>query len=133
MLEGLPTQERVNGKRSIAGAVRYDWIPRADVHETADAFLINLDLPGVDDADIDMTVDNGVLKIAGHRRIADDSAGTTRWRMLRECPQGSFRRDFTLPKSADARAIDARLCNGVLAVRIAKRAQDRRRRIQIGH
>lgn len=120
------------GKTTPTGGSTY-WMPRADVRETADAFFIDLDVPGVDGTDIDMTAENGALKIAGRPRVADDAAHkASRW-MLHECPQGSFRRDFTLPESADTRDVEARLCNGVLSIRIAKHARNRRRRIEISH
>lgn len=106
------------------------WVPRVDVREEANRFVILADLPGVDPEQIDIQMDKGVLSIKGQR---SGEAGTETERYSRiERRQGSFHRDFALPDSADAEGIVASGRNGVLEISIPKKAESAPRRIQVG-
>jgi HSP20 family protein len=110
------------------GAVS-DWLPAVDVEEQADAFLLRADLPGVDSKDIDITMENGLLSLRG-RRESETKQQNGGYRRV-ERVSGEFFRRFTLPDSADPEAISAQMSNGVLTVRIGKRAEIQPRRIQV--
>ncbi len=130
MLEVLMnTAQRVETARPGRGS---RWIPAVNLSETQDAFHIELDLPGVREDGIDVTVEQGVLTISGRRTAGNEGADTGRV-LLRECPTGEFRREFSLPESADVTAVDARFGQGVLTVRIGKRRTAQPRRIHIEH
>jgi HSP20 family protein len=106
-----------------------DWMPAVDVNETKDAFVLRADLPGVDPKNIEITMENGVLTIRGHRasEVTKEENGYRRI----ERASGEFFRRFTLPDSADANAISAQSGNGVLTVRIGKRPEVQSRRIEV--
>jgi HSP20 family protein len=110
------------------GAVS-DWLPAVDVQEQPDAFVLQADLPGVDSKDIDITMENGLLSLRGRRQseTKQESGGYRRVERV----SGEFFRRFTLPDSADPEAISAQMTNGVLTVRIAKRAEIQPRRIEV--
>jgi HSP20 family protein len=110
------------------GAVS-DWLPAVDVQEKPDAFLLQADLPGVDSNDIDITMENGMLSLRG-RRQSETKQENGGYRRV-ERVSGEFFRRFTLPDSADPEAISAQMANGVLTVRIGKRAEIQPRRIQV--
>lgn len=110
------------------GAVS-EWMPAVDVQETGDAFVLHADLPGVDPKDIDITMENGVLTLRGSRQ-SETRTEEKGFRRV-ERTSGEFFRRFTLPDSADPESIDAGMKNGVLTVRIGKRAALQPRRIQV--
>src|SRR3569833_774740 len=84
-----------------ASAPSVSWIPRVDIYEEAQRFIVLADVPGVKAKDIDITAEKGVLTIRGERRaekIESDKNGYERI----ERTSGSFLRRFTLPDSAGA-------------------------------
>ena len=105
------------------------WIPRVDVREETERFVVAADLPGVEGKDIEVTADEGVLTISGQRGSEKKTAGEGYERVERA--SGSFLRRFTLPESADAEAIKATHVNGVLELSIPKRPQAQPRRIEV--
>ncbi|MEQ8663317.1 MAG: Hsp20/alpha crystallin family protein [Gammaproteobacteria bacterium] len=112
-----------------ASAVSH-WVPAVDVHEEADRYVIVADVPGVEPAAIDVSMENGILSIAGQRhdeRRAENGGGTRRVERL----HGSFYRRFTLPDTADAERIEARSNHGVLEIIIPKKAQLQPKKISV--
>ena len=105
------------------------WIPRVDVREETERFVVAADLPGVEGKDIEVTADEGVLTIRGQRGSEKKAAGEGCERVERA--SGTFLRRFTLPESANAEAIKATHVNGVLEVSIPKRPQAQPRRIEV--
>ena len=110
-------------------AASISWIPRVDVREENERFVVTADLPGVDGKNIEITADEGVLTISGQRGSEKKTAGEGYERVERA--SGTFLRRFTLPESADAQAIKATHVNGVLEVSIPKRPQAQPRRIEV--
>ncbi|MBD8879687.1 MULTISPECIES: Hsp20/alpha crystallin family protein [Rhodanobacter] len=105
------------------------WSPRVDVREEAERFVIHADVPGVDPAAIDVSMDKNVLSISGER--AAEAADASGLGVHRERPHGAFLRRFTLPESADAERITASNRHGVLEIAIPKKAESAPRRIVV--
>lgn len=105
------------------------FAPSFDVKETAEAYVVRADLPGVDEKDLDVSVHNGVLTITGSRQAEEKKEGESYY--LYERQFGSFSRSFALPDTADAEKIDARLKGGVLEVAIGKRSEAKPRKIEL--
>jgi HSP20 family protein len=105
------------------------FAPAFEVKETADAFVLRADLPGVLEADLDITVHNNVLAVTGRRHTEERKEGESY--ALYERQFGSFSRSFSLPDIADAEKMDANLDNGVLTLTIAKKAQAQPRKIAL--
>jgi HSP20 family protein len=120
-----------DGESSSATA---EWVPAVDVREFADRFQLLIDLPGVDPKEVEITLDNGVLTVAGVRR--DEKEVQTKGQ---EEPQqqrnerrlGRFYRRFILPDTVDADNVNAVGRNGVLEIVIAKHARAQPRRISV--
>jgi len=108
-----------------------DWVPAVDVKEETERFVIHADLPGVDPAAIDITLEKGILTIKGERPALAPAEAKSYRRVER--PAGTFYRRFTLPESADAGHIEASCRNGVLEVNIPKREKEKARRIAVTH
>jgi len=113
-----------------SAVVTSQWVPRVDIREEADRFLILADLPGIDPAEVEVLMDKGILSIKGERRNEVDEASGRFSRIERR--YGSFHRRFALPDTADAEGITAHGRNGVLEIAIPKRAEASPRRIQVG-
>lgn len=106
-----------------------DWVPPVDIEEYADRFALYVDVPGVDPAGIEVTLEQGVLTISGNRSAAELPEGVERRRVERA--SGRFHRRFTLPDTADAEGVTANGRNGVLEISIPKRAASQPRRIAV--
>jgi HSP20 family protein len=113
----------------VADGATVSWIPRVDIHEEDERFVVVADLPGVEGKDIEITAEKDVLTIKGERRVEKKSSKDGFERVERA--SGSFLRRFTLPETADAEAIKATHVNGVLEVTIPKRPQEQPRRISV--
>jgi HSP20 family protein len=105
------------------------WAPAMDLVELEDHFVVRADLPGLDEADVAIEVEDRVLTIAGERRPEVDEG--RKGVVAMERATGSFRRTLRLPAGVDADAIAATFERGVLEVRIPKPEAAKPRRIAI--
>ncbi|HHH46167.1 MAG TPA: Hsp20/alpha crystallin family protein [Thiotrichales bacterium] len=106
-----------------------DWVPAVDIKEEPDKFVIHADVPGVDPKDIEVSMENGVLTIKGQREEEkkEEKEGYKRIERVR----GAFYRRFSLPDTADAEKIRAKVKNGVLEIVIPKQEEVQPRRITV--
>ena len=104
------------------------YVPRVDVRETAEAFVVVADLPGADEKSVEATVQKRVLTIEGWTQLEKPQGGEE---LGREFGAGRFRRDFALPDAVDPERIQARVKNGVLTVTIPKKEEVKARKIQV--
>jgi HSP20 family protein len=102
--------------------------PAIDVHASEHEVLFVCDVPGVKQADLEITLENHVLTIKGTRKFD----GSERQQVMLGRPYGAFSRAFTLPDALDEDNLSANLSDGVLTIRIPKHAKAKPRRIQIG-
>ena len=112
-----------------SSVVTSQWVPRVDIKEEADRFLILADLPGVDPNSIEVHMDKGILSIKGERTTESVSEGKGYSRVERA--HGTFYRRFSLPDSANPEGITATGKHGVLEISIPKRPETTPRRIQV--
>ncbi len=106
-----------------------DWVLAVDIVEEMDRFVLQADVPGVDPAEIEVSIDAGILSLSGerHSEPSDQSEGFTK--IERSC--GKFYRRFTLPETADAEGITAKCSNGILEITIPKQSKAEAKRITI--
>lgn len=119
---GYPTQETSGDNR--------DWVPAVDIQETEDAFVATADLPGLSKDDIDVSLEDGVLTIAGERRFVNEEEEGKTFRRI-ERAYGTFRRAFTLPQGVDAENVEAKFKDGVLHLTLPKSPAAKARKIAI--
>lgn len=103
------------------------WAPLADVEETDDAYVVEIDLPGVKRNDIDIQLSDRQLTVSGEVK-EKERRGILRRRTRRV---GQFQYSVTLPGDVDADNVSAHLDDGVLTVRVPKLEQAKSRRIPI--
>jgi len=104
---------------------RADWIPAADIYEAETEYSIVVDLPGIERAALEISLDNDRLVIRGERAIENEG----QHRMER--PHGRFLRKFGVPAIVDQKAIAADYKDGVLRVHLPKRNEQKTRRVEI--
>jgi HSP20 family protein len=97
---------------------RADWQPLADVYENEAEYTVAIDLPGIDRATLEISVDENRLTVKGTRPAQENIQHRL------ECPSGNFLRSFSVPAAVDQKEIKADYKDGVLLVHLPKR-QDR--------
>ena len=112
-----------------SSVVTSQWVPRVDIKEEAERFVIFADLPGVDPDSIEVQMDKGVLSIKGERSTGASQEGERYSRVERA--HGVFFRRFALPDSANPEGVTATGRHGVLEIAIPKRPETTPRRIQV--
>lgn len=112
-----------------SNVVTSQWAPRVDIKEEDKRFVIFVDVPGVDPADIEVSMEKGILTIKGERTVQNQDLSGRFTRIERA--HGTFHRRFALPDSADPDGITAMGRHGVLEIVIPKRAETTPRRISI--
>ncbi len=94
----------------------FDTTPKVEVKENGNAYNLSVELPGLDQDDVKVLVEDGVLTISGEKKIERRDERTH----YSERSYGSFRRSFSLPSDADARQISADFSKGILHLHIGK-------------
>ena len=106
-----------------------EWLPPIDVEETADAFMVTAEIPGVDPKDVQVTAVGNEMTIRGEvSQKAEDGATTTH---RRERRYGGFLRTLTLPSNVNAEKIGAAYRNGLLQLTLPKREESKPRTIEV--
>ncbi|MGH7540032.1 MAG: Hsp20/alpha crystallin family protein [Gemmatimonadota bacterium] len=108
------------------------WTGRgsADLYETDDEYVLDIELPGFEQDEVEVTMEHGVLSISGARREESEEEG--RLYHVRERLDDRFTRTFSLPQSVNADDVKADLANGVLTVHLPKAIEAKPRHIRIG-
>ncbi len=104
----------------LAGIEGHAIAPQLDVRETDKAFVIEAELPGVDDKDVSVTFTNGVLSVKGKKKSEHEQKDQNYY--VSERSYGRFERAIRLPDSVDEAKIEARIDKGVLKITAAKRS-----------
>jgi HSP20 family protein len=96
----------------------FEHVPNVEVKENGKAYSVTVELPGLDEKDVKVTIEDDLLSISGEKKVerTDDKTHFS------ERSYGSFTRSFTLPPDADRNAITAKFAKGVLTLEIAKTA-----------
>lgn len=105
------------------------WRPRADLRETEAELVVSLELPGLDEKDIEVDLEDEVLTIRGERR-GPESPGDGTWHRI-ETFRGRFERALRLPTAVETDAVRAVYRNGVLTVTLPKATEARVRHVPI--
>jgi HSP20 family protein len=105
------------------------WMPAVNIRETDAAFLVEAELPGLTKKDIEITLENNLLKLTGERRFEKDTKEENYHRVERQ--YGNFLRTFSLPSQVDANAVKATFKEGVLTIEVPKAEEAKPRKIAI--
>lgn len=133
-LSNMHTQldDMFNNMLSMPEVPRMRSMPAMDVYSEDDKRLVaEVNAPGFDKNDVDVSVHNGVLEIKGERTEKEEDKGKKRSYLMRES-HASFYRRIALPDYADANKVDAQFHNGVLKVTVPYKALPKPKKIAIG-
>jgi HSP20 family protein len=108
-----------------------DWEfgPPVYIYEDDQRLTFKVEVPGIDEKDIKVEIENNVLTVRGERKFEKDVKEENFRRMERH--YGAFSRSFTLPSTVDAEKIDANYVQGVLAIQMPKRAEAKPKQIKV--
>jgi HSP20 family protein len=106
------------------------FVPPVDVYEDEHNVFIRAEVPGIDPNDLDIKVENNVLTIRGERKWNKEEKEENFHRVERR--YGSFTRSFTLPNTVNTDDVNASYNNGVLELKLGKRAEAKPKQIKVG-
>ena len=104
------------------------WAPPVDVAEDADKIFVRVEVPGMNEKDLKVNYEDGLLTISGERSF--EKKDDRNYHRI-ERSYGSFVRSFTLPRSVDVSKIAAAYRNGILEIEIPKLEESKPRQIQV--
>jgi HSP20 family protein len=121
----------VRGGRSAQGeqGLTGTWTPLVDVFEDADGVTLKVELPEVEANDVEVHVEDNTLTLRGERKLEQPTVENGYQRLERA--YGAFQRSFALPPTIDAEHISAESKDGVLRIRLPKRAETKPRQIKV--
>jgi HSP20 family protein len=105
------------------------WTPPVDIQETDDSYRIQAELPGMQKEDIQITLENNVLRLSGERKFEKEVKKENFHRIERT--YGTFSRSFALPTQVSSDKVEAKFDNGVLTITVPKAEQAKPRHISI--
>jgi HSP20 family protein len=105
------------------------FTPVVNLHQDADGFTLEVEMPGVAKQGVEVTVEDGKLILGGHRTAVANDFGRP---VYRERKMGEYRRVFDLDPSIDAARISARIEQGLLTVHLPKTEAVKPRKITVG-
>ena len=106
------------------------FVPPVDIYEDEHSITLKLEIPGINEKDIDIKLENNTLTVRGERTFEKEEKEENFHRIERR--YGSFARSFTLPSTVDPENVEANYENGVLRVKLAKRAEAKPKQIKVG-
>ena len=103
--------------------------PPVDIYEDEHNIILKIEVPGIDEKDIDVRIQNNTLTVHGERKLDKDEKEENFRRVERQ--YGSFTRSFTLPSSVEPGQVSARCDKGVLNINLAKKAEAKPTQIKV--
>ena len=116
-------------ERDIPSWFSSSWMPVIDISETDKEVTINLEAPGMDSKDIELSISGKTLTIQGEKKEEKEENGKNVYKMERRF--GSFRRSVDLPEEIDENSINAEYKNGLITIKANKVQDKQRKKIQI--
>ena len=105
------------------------FAPAVDVYEDEHSVTLKIEVPGIDEKDIDVRIENNTLTVHGERKYEEQEKEENYRRIERQ--YGSFTRSFTLPSTMDTNSVSANYDKGVLKIKLAKKAESKPKQIKV--
>src|SRR5262249_25268004 len=106
-----------------------NFAPPVDVYEDEHSVTLKIEVPGIEEKDIDVRVENNTLTVQGERNFEKEEKEENFRRVERQ--YGSFTRSFTLPNTVDIDSIQANYDKGILKIQLAKKAEAKPRQLKV--
>ena len=134
--EFVTLQDRMNrlfrdsfGEGREEGLTTTTFAPPIDVYEDEHNLTLKVEVPGIDEEDIDVRIENNTLTVHGERKFEKEEKEENYRRVERQ--YGSFTRTFTLPTTVDPEKVQADYDKGVLKIQLAKKAEAKPKQIKV--
>ena len=124
--ESAPARTGATGEEFMTTGT---FVPPVDIYEDEHNITLKLEVPGVEEKDLDIRVENNTLTVRGERKFEKDEKEENFHRIERR--YGSFYRAFTLPNTLDAEKVQADYENGILKIKLAKKAEAKPKQIKV--
>ena len=105
------------------------FAPPVDVYEDEHNVVLKIEVPGIDEKDIDVRLENNTLTVHGERKLEKEEKEENFRRVERR--YGSFTRTFTLPSTVDSESVTANYDKGVLKIQLAKKSEAKPKQIKV--
>jgi HSP20 family protein len=105
------------------------FVPAVDIYEDAQKVVLKLEVPGIEEKDLDVRVENHTLTVKGERKLEKEEKEENFHRIERR--YGSFFRAFTLPSTVDTENVQANYSTGVLKLELKKKAEAQPKQIKV--
>jgi HSP20 family protein len=105
------------------------FAPPVDIYEDEHTIAVKMEVPGIDEKDIDVRIESNTLTVHGERKIEKEEKEENFRRIERQ--YGSFTRSFTLPSSVDTGQVSAHYDKGILKISLAKKAEAKPKQIKV--
>jgi HSP20 family protein len=105
------------------------FAPLVDIYEDEHNITLKIEVPGIDEKDIDVRIENNTLTVHGERKIEKEEKEENFRRVERQ--YGSFTRSFTLPTTVDPEKVSAIYDKGILKISLAKKAEAKPKQIKV--
>ena len=122
-------RESFSPERPDEALTTSNFAPPVDVYEDEHHISLKIEVPGIDEKDINVSIENNTLTVRGERRFEKDEKEENFHRVERM--YGSFTRSFTLPNTVDPEQVSAQYEKGVLKIRLAKKAEAKPKLIKV--
>src|SRR5690242_8920145 len=110
-------------------ALGTNFVPPVDVYEDEHGITLKMEVPGIDEKDIDIRLENNTLTVRGERKFEKEEKEENFQRVERR--YGTFTRSFSLPNTVDTENVTADYDKGVLALKLVKRAEAKPKQIKV--
>jgi HSP20 family protein len=121
--------DQVAGLGSEENLTAGSFVPPVDVYEDEHTIQLKMEVPGVEEKDIDIRLENNLLTVRGERKFEKEEKEENFHRIERR--YGSFTRSFTLPNTVSTEDVKADYVNGILKIKLAKRAEAKPKQIKV--
>ena len=122
-------RESFSPEGSDAALTTSNFAPPVDVYEDEHNITLKIEVPGIEEKDINVSIENNTLTVRGERKFEKDEKEENFHRVERM--YGSFTRSFTLPNTVDPEQVSAHYEKGVLKIRLAKKAEAKPKLIKV--
>jgi HSP20 family protein len=126
LFENFADVSGVTGKEPLAFG---NFVPAVDVYEDEQNVMLKLEVPGVNEEDLNVSLENSTLTVSGERKFEKEEKEENFHRIERR--YGSFTRTFRLPSTVDPEKVEAAYDKGILKITLAKRAEAKPKQIKV--
>lgn len=122
-------EDAVTARGEEKDMISSTWAPSVDIYETENALILTAEVPGVDENDIEIKIEDNTLSLKGERKFEKESKEENYHRIERS--YGSFYRSFTIPRQIDQDKIKAEHDNGVLRITMPKKPESKPKSVKV--